>query len=598
MKSEILKYSNKNHELYLLAISLILIVIFAISPIFKNFSNIYTKDDYLISLSYEYYSIKSIFEYHEFPLWSPFFNGGYPIISHPEASAATPWILLFLSFGEVEGIKFSMVISVIVGAIGMLYLTKRVLKFNNIGSLFSSLVFIFCGFNITILTEYWSQIIYSYYLIPLILGTFIKSGENKKYLIITSLLMLPVLLRGALSFIIVCLLLFLFAALDIVSRHNGKINFNFTPIKNLILILFLTSLMGMLKILPMLQLLRINTRAIDNYAVLASYCLDIKTLFALLVNSGDMLHSAIRLYFGYIPVLLCVLTLIFYFKEIWKYGFILFIFIILTLGKNSPIDFLYLLWKLPLFHSLMDITEYSFPIISFLVSLLSGKFFQIIDEKKKLRALKLVLILTAFISLTQLFLIYNSSFKNLFDFKRPESKNNHNFYQVRIAPKDDYNKRAFLQYSNLINNIGTINWNSDIPLPTNVQPKFIQNATDSSKLILNPSYKGEAYFLKGDNKTSIAKVTSNIITVNVDVKTPDKLILNQNAFPGWRCNSGFVKNYNGLLSVDIFNKGKSIVVFKFMPRSFYIGSYISLISFILSVLYLLYVKTISGIYKS
>jgi len=173
---------------------------------------------------------------------------------------------------------------------------------------------------------------------------------------------------------------------------------------------------------------------------------------------------------------------------------------------------------------------------------------------------------------------------------RPAGNPKGSFYQVRVIPKDDYNKRAFLQYQNLFNNVGTINWNADIPLPTNVEHKFLQDAGNNFKLILNPSYKGEAYFLKTENKATIIKVTGNLITVNVDVKTPDKLVLNQNIFPGWRCSLGRIKPFNGLLSVDIPKRGKSLVVFKFMPRSFYIGLLISLISFEISMLYLFKIK--------
>jgi len=584
----------KNYRDYFIAVTLFLIIILATSPLLKNFSNISTKDDYLISYSYEHYTIKSLLEFRQFPLWSPFFNGGYPIIAHPEASAATPWIFLFLFFGEVEGIKLSLILSVLIGALGMFYLTKSVLKFNNVGSTFSSLLFSFCGFNITILTEYWSQTIYFFYLLPLILATFIKSRENKKFLIITSLLMLPVLLRGAISFIILCLFLALISFLNSVSRKEEKFIFNFDFIKNLFLILVLTSLMGMFKILPILQLLTKNIRAVHDYNILAFYCIDFKTLFDLLVNPQKILRVATRIYFGYIPILFCILSLLFYFKEIWKYGSILFIFIILSLGPNSPVDLLKLLWQLPLYHSIMGITEYSFPVISFLISLLSGKFLQIIDERKELKMLGLVLILAAFMSLVELSLLYQSSLKDLFNSPKPLPNSGNRFYQVKVIPQNDYNSRAFLQYKNLFNNIGTINWNSDLPITTNVQPKFIQDSNNSFKLFPNPSYKGEAYFLKAENRAEVEKVTSNLIAVKIDVKIPDRLILNQNSFPGWRCSIGKIKSYNGLLSVDILKKGESLVVFKFMPRSFYIGLLVSLITLEISVLYLLKLKAIKN----
>jgi len=576
----------KKYKKYLIIASLFLIIIFAISPIFKDFSNISTKEDYLICFSYEYYSIKSILEFHEFPLWSPYFNGGYPIFAHPEASAANPWLFLFLCFDEVKGIKISLVLSVLIGAFGMFYLTKSVLKFNNAGAFFSSLLFTLNGFNITILTEYWSQTIYFYYFLPLILAAFIKSKEDKKFLIITSLLTLPVLVCGALSFVILCLFLFLFSVFDAFSKENSRVQFNLTLLKNLFIVLALTSAMGMFKILPMAQLLAKNIRAIDNYSILDSYCIDFKTLFDQLINSLKILSDYPNIYFGYIPILFCLLSLVFYTKQLWRYFILLFIFIILTLGSRSPINILKLLWHVPFYHSILDIKEYAYPVIAFLISLLAGRFLQIIDDKKGLKVFKAVVIAAALLSLGELLFIYQSSFTGVFNSKRPEVTSNKLFYQVRVIPKDNYTMRAFLQYNNLFNNVGTINWESDIPLPTSAEPKFIQDSNNNLKLIPNPRYRGEAYFLNPQNKALITKITSNVIAIRINANSLDKLIINQNAFPGWRCNAGKIKPYNNLLSVDIPKEGNYEVLFKFMPRSFYLGLLLSIISFGFSVLYL------------
>ncbi|MBI5375561.1 MAG: YfhO family protein [Candidatus Schekmanbacteria bacterium] len=586
MENNNLNKTNIYYKNSFIKVILFIIIIFAISPIFKDFSNISTKEDYLICFSYEYYSIKSILEFHEFPLWSPYFNGGYPIFAHPEASAANPWLFLFLCFDEVKGIKISIILSALIGAFGMFYLTKSVLKFNNASAFFSSLLFTLSGFNITILTEYWSQTIYFYYFLPLILATFIKSKEDKKFLIITSLLTLPILVCGALSFVILCLFLFLFSVFDAFSKSDSKVQFKLTLLKNLLIVLTLTSAIGMFKILPMVQLLARNIRAIDNYSMLDKFCIDFKILFDQLINPLNILPAYPSIYFGYIPILFCLLSLVFYTKQLWRIFFVLFIFIILTLGSKSPINILKLLWHLPFYHSILDIKEYSYPVISFLISLLSGKFLQITDDKKRLKVLKAVVISAALLSVGELLFIYQSSFTDIFNAKKPEVTSNKLFYQVRVIPQNNYNMRAFLQYKNLFNNVGTLNWESDIPLPINAEPKFMQDSGNNFNLIPNPRYKGEAYFLNPENKAAITKITSNLITVKINANSPDKLIINQNAFPGWRCSSGEIKPYNNLLSVDISKEGSHEVIFKFMPRSFYLGLLISAISFVISMLYL------------
>ena len=96
---------------------------------------------------------------------------------------------------------------------------------------------------------------------------------------------------------------------------------------------------------------------------------------------------------------------------------------------------------------------------------------------------------------------------------------------------------------------------------------------------INPLYKGEAFFTNDKNEARIARFSPNIIDIVFELSSPDKLIINQNYHKSWKTNKGRVINCQGLLAVELTNRGKGSLRLSYMPLDFFAGLFISLTTF-------------------
>src|SRR3989344_1624373 len=53
---------------------------------------------------------KSIIEFHQLPLWNPYYCGGNILLSHPESQVFSPTFLLILLLGTIPGIKVAILL--------------------------------------------------------------------------------------------------------------------------------------------------------------------------------------------------------------------------------------------------------------------------------------------------------------------------------------------------------------------------------------------------------------------------------------------------------------------------------------------------------
>jgi len=67
----------------------------------------------------------SILEYGQFPFWNPYLGGGNILFHHPEVAVLSPFLLLYLLFGPVVGLKLQVLICYFVGIWGGHRLAKQ-----------------------------------------------------------------------------------------------------------------------------------------------------------------------------------------------------------------------------------------------------------------------------------------------------------------------------------------------------------------------------------------------------------------------------------------------------------------------------------------
>ncbi|MCE9642944.1 MAG: hypothetical protein K8Q97_01320 [Candidatus Andersenbacteria bacterium] len=130
---------------------------------------------------------KAILQLHTFPFWDPYPCGGTAGLGDPEFPVFTPTFLLVLLFGSSWGLRLDVVLSVIVGAIGMLVLARKLGRSVEAG-LLAALIVSFGGVNlienveghVNILTVMWIPWIFWAWLCvyqkkmrPIILGIFL-----------------------------------------------------------------------------------------------------------------------------------------------------------------------------------------------------------------------------------------------------------------------------------------------------------------------------------------------------------------------------------------------------------------------------------------
>jgi uncharacterized membrane protein YfhO len=101
---------------------------------------------------------------------------------------------------------------------------------------------------------------------------------------------------------------------------------------------------------------------------------------------------------------------------------------------------------------------------------------------------------------------------------------------------------------------------------------------------INQLYKGEIYFLNKSNNADCVYFSPNKISINVQVRKPDILVLNQNYNAYWEIKRGKLASYNGLLAVKLDKIGSYQVDLNFVPKDFLFGFLISIGSFIIVLL--------------
>src|SRR3989339_389204 len=199
-----------NNKKELIAILFIMLVTFLCQyPLIKSIKKISMDEDFLQYASRHLSFRKSIIEYHQFPLRSHYFGGGYPTIAEPEDPSLSPFVTLTLIFGEVVGLKLIAIAIYMIGTISMFFLCRRVLFYNIEGALFSTLSFSLASwFHMRVFGGNFNELYY--FFVPLMFYLFEKYNTDKKYFFPLVLLLTIVLMDGKLVFFSIILFFFLY----------------------------------------------------------------------------------------------------------------------------------------------------------------------------------------------------------------------------------------------------------------------------------------------------------------------------------------------------------------------------------------------------
>lgn len=585
MRLNFIVLSEKNTELVVLLIIALTVGFFCI-PILENPFNASLNTDWNQTHSYLYFVRSTILQHFQFPLRCPYFGGGYPLIANPHDLSLSPIFIIVLIFGEILGTKIICIFAYFLCAFGMYYLTRSVLKFSRLGALFSSLSLTLCSWLPNQLTDGNFTKMY-YYFLPLLVAFLIKSEKQKRYIIYSSFLMALMLFQAGLSFAAICLFLIIFCFFYPGEKNRIP---NLVIIESLFFAIFLAALLSAVKLIPLIQLLIINSSDVA-YNFIEDCSLNLKTLFESLTDKNYYASSTI--YMGYATLLFALFAFFFEFKKVRGILFTLAIIITVLFGPNSIINLSALIWRMPIFHSMYKLDKYYSFFVAFLLSLAAGYAFnRILRERLHKRLFFFLALLILIFNTSDVFMNNIVFHKNNFPLKPlPEEKNE--FSQALIV-NDNITRDAvaYLQYALIKKNVGVINWYGNILLKESAIPKYLiaikgEEAPFPVKMEVNPEYKGELFFVNNNlNIAKVEKFTPNRIEIKTLVYTSDILVINQNFDHSWKTTMGKLISWNGLLAIRINQPGEYKFKLLYIPFGMYIGLAISILSIILSIIIL------------
>ena len=459
----------------LLALLFLFIVIGSFClPIFKNINCYLENDDWLEHMSYHRFLRDSLINYHQFPLWCPFLEED-TLFFHIHLSAFNPLAVNSLLFGELFGLKINIFLIYTICLIGMFCLTRYALRFTYPAVLFSTLSVTLDGWFPRRLkdgnyTEFW------YFYIPLIFYIILKAETNKRYIIIAAMLLSFVLMSGSISYMTFCLFFCIFFIGELIFRTKKNV-INMRRLVTFLLIIILSLCYGMIKLLPMVELLRVNSRIVGPQIFQGFY----------LEKTVNMIKC---LFFecGYIKFILCMVAIIFIRRKIIVWIFLLAVCTLIALSIDSPISLSAFLSYLPVFKSIKNWYKYFDFYIIFTSAIISGELLTYISLNCKNNVKSIFLL---FIFLVGIVPLYWNNIKlqyQIFTKPIPLVKKEADFYQVESIglPRDTLRTFRSNHYLNLLRNVGTIDFYTELPMRQSAIPRYFIESAGAIILYSNP----------------------------------------------------------------------------------------------------------------
>lgn len=564
--------SSVNRFRSALAVLFLLVLSFAFCfPLLKELNLSGRGDwDYNFSL-YEVLSL-SLFEYGQIPLWNPYCGGGIPLIGNPHAGLISPTFFLNALFGVIPGLKISVWLHTFFGLWGM-WLVSGHLGIKGPARLLPSLIFMFSSswaLHLAVGHASWLPAAF----LPFLFLTFLKGFENRRWFVAAAIFESLMFYEGG-TYVMAFSLLFLlvYAGAQALQERSWQPVFAFLAI-NLI-----AAALCAPKLLPVLELLGSHPRPTD-----AGSAISWDAYLTLLTDGRQPIDPdwwEYGSYFGLPVVILYLFSMALFRKYRPLVSASLFLFLV-SLGNFAQFSPWNLLHRLPLFAGFLVPTR-AMIVVGFSVALLAGLFVgqaeKAADRRIAVLAGLLVVIIGGdlFWTCSRIFAeAYKPAVVNLIrDWKpvriptalyhlppgatigifRSVPTVHQPFSQVRVPGFERFIHGAYSdQLLPLLQNKGVVDAYETIPFGN-----YARSATDKD-------YKGEFYLLNG-GMAVLRDWSPNRFVYHVTLQRPDRLVINQNFWPGWHASRGDLARHEGLLAIDL-PPGDFDVAVRYLPRSF------------------------------
>jgi hypothetical protein len=475
-----------------------------------------------------YYTIA---HFHQIPFWNPYKCGGMGMLSNPESSVVSPFLIPYLLFGQPAGLYVEIVIHLAMAISGG-YVLARAVGLGRIAAIVSAVVFPSSSWLYLHLSVGHLNFLPALY-IPWIVALFLISIDRRKLFpaALGGLLCALTLTEGNYTFLYTAIII---GSLALVL---ALVNLSIWPaISGLVIGLFGLGFSA-LKLIPMSQQLTIYPKIAFGLEAISPRLLAV-FLFSrqqdLYHPSGaEFLFSEYGAYISSIFAALAVIGLVC--RPIKTLPWLLpavifFLFAQGYTGGHSPV---LLIRFLPLSASAGLTGRYLIPFV-FCVGVIAANGTDFLSSKFEPWG-KSTAILLLTLGIVDSWLVGAPNARYLFhnDIERVEASRD--FRQYWVA-------NPGIQTEIAQANMGSVNCQG-----------YGYNDIPENPLGYNQTgYRGENYLL-GPGEVNQILWTPNRLRYEVNVSVPSSLVINQNYYPGWRLRSGNGELYaqNGLIAVRI-----------------------------------------------
>jgi len=555
-------------------------------PMLATGTRIPDSDDFRQLAARQEFVRKSVFDYGVFPLRSHFFGSGYPCLSDPEDTTLSPLTWLLLVLPSSFALKARVFLGAVVGAAGTFLLTRRALGYTRWGGAFAALLFpLAFWLPERVMSGNPTEMFPTF--IPLCLFLVLTSARRPLRFFWLPVLFYTMLADGKQSLLAALVLMGIVCAGWCVLRVRGTAGRGLVtrlhPLITLALATAFTVLIGMARILPTMAILlprgglwHLALR--QQVAGAPSPFLDLWPATQGFLGLRGVIAGAGTLYVGPVPALLFVGGMVLAWRKAAAWGAAVLLMLWLILGSKAPVNLLAALQRMPLGGSFDRPLKSFAPLLVLAISVGAGACF---GPLLLMRPRWLGHLLAGAATAAAVLAVAPHAVRMTTDpFVLPAPPSvagpPDDFYSIagNGLPRARLGPAAADTYANLCRNVGTIDWYTAVPLPEHGQPRYVVDRRGNETP--NPNYRGEAHFQDPTNECT-ARLEPNRIEVDVTVRRPDVLLVNQNFHAGWRTDKGVLENRDGLLAVRLAEPGRYRVTLRYGSRAFGSGIVLSLV---------------------
>jgi len=536
----------------------------------------------------------SLLKHGMLPFWNPLLEGGFPQFSHPSDGSLSPLILPTLLLGEAAGMKVTVILALVLGAVGTALLGRDRLGLTPWWAAFAGSASALIGWVPSRLAiGYYESALYGIF--PLIIWLVLQSEARPRRLFGATILVALAALHVHLGMVVLMIMLVCFVVLEVARRaapvsHLWRLGL--VAIGGVVLAAF--------KLIPMFQeLARRGMRQPGIYSSFGDFYSGIvdflKGLVYVVPEMGlyDARGEPVAGDFGYVGLgvplmLLAIMGLgvsLIRPRKMAVAAILFMLFAWLCFGDTSPVDLYGFCWKLPVFSSLRGALRYFTFGLALSSCLLAAGALQWLSEQRvaRVRTGRIGIWLLVAASLAwpaiQSMERYHTSFTRHVPEVTPMERG---YYQERLVGTSyaghlggdsRYDRGNTLIYANLKAGVGTVYRPEDIPTDSPVKGRRTYSVVEAQYQDAS-GYRGEAYCKSDNCHLKSIEVNPTQVNLKVHVHGPALLVVNQNTHPGWQLDSGRGRlvEMNGLLAVKIDSIGEAELRLAFgPPAGFWIG---------------------------